>query len=142
MSTDVRVEIVIDKPRAAVAAFMFDPANDARWTSGVIAVNPLAPGRLTPGSRVERTVRFLGRRFSYLYEVIDARGDEFVELQVNDPFPMRVRYQLDDEGARTRASIRAQGEAGGFYKLAAPILDFMVRRSIARDLRQLKRCLG
>ena len=46
MSTDVRVEIVIDKPREAVAAFMFDPANDARWTSGVIAVNPLDPGRL------------------------------------------------------------------------------------------------
>ena len=50
---------------------MFDPANDAAWTSGVVTSRPLTEGRLRPGSRVERTTRFLGREFSYVYYVVD-----------------------------------------------------------------------
>jgi hypothetical protein len=141
MSTDVRVEVMIQRPRSQVAAFMFDPRNDARWTSGVVAVRPLDEGRLRAGSRVERTARFLGRQFSYLYEVVAAEGDAHVEMTVKEPFPMRIRYQLDELEGGTRASIRAEGDAGGFYKLAAPLLNLMVRRSIGKDLRQLKRCL-
>src|SRR4051812_31654209 len=75
LSTDVRVEIEIARPRAEVAAFMFEPRNDATWTSGVVAVRPLDEGRLRPGARVVRTAQFLGRRFDYQYEVAAAEGD-------------------------------------------------------------------
>jgi hypothetical protein len=138
MSTDVRVEVTIAKPPAVVAAFMFDPRNDATWTSGVVRVRPLDEGRLRNGSRVERTARFFGREFSYVYEVVDA-GEEFVEMKVDEPFPMRIRYQLDERDGGTRASIHARGDARGFYKLAAPLLNVMVRRSIRKDLDQLKK---
>src|SRR5262249_49916675 len=94
MATDVRVELPIARARADVAAYMFDPSNDAAWTTGVVAVNPLTPGRLHVGSRVERTVKFLGKRFSYTYEVVDARDDTLVEMTVTQPFPMHVRYEL------------------------------------------------
>src|SRR5687767_2311850 len=106
MGTDVRVEVEILRPRGDVAAYMFDPTHDAEWTTGVIAVNPLTPGRLHVGSRVERTVKFLGKKFGYQYEVVEA-GDDFVEMTVEQPFPMRVRYQLDGNGEATRASIHA-----------------------------------
>ncbi|HWU87874.1 MAG TPA: SRPBCC family protein [Kofleriaceae bacterium] len=143
MATDVLVELEIPRPRAAVAAYMFDPAHDARWTSGVIAVNPLTPGRLRTGSRVERTVKFLGKRFAYTYEVLDARDDAFVEMTVTQPFPMQIRYQLDDAGASaTRVGIHARGDASGFYRLMSPIMNRMVRRSIRRDLDNLARCLA
>jgi hypothetical protein len=32
MAVDVRPEVLVHRPRAEVAAFMFDPANDLRWT--------------------------------------------------------------------------------------------------------------
>ena len=123
MATDVRVELPITRARADVAAYMFDPANDAEWTSGVIAVNPLTPGRLRVGSRVERTVKFLGKRFAYTYEVVDAREDAFVEMTVTQPFPMHVRYELESIDAHsTRVAIHARGDArglavGGLFKL-------------------------
>jgi hypothetical protein len=143
MATDVRVELVIPRARAQVAAYMFDPRNDARWTTGVIAVNPLTPGRLRLGSRVERTVKFLGKRFSYTYEVVDAQDDSLVEMTVTQPFPMHVRYELEDEGpATTRAVIHARGDASGFYRLLAPIMNRMVRRNIRRDLEALAKALG
>jgi hypothetical protein len=87
---------------------------------------------------VERDVKFLGRRFSYRYEVVDA-GDDFVEMHVEQPFPMTVRYSLADEGTGTRAAIRARGDATGFFKVAAPLMAPLVRRNIARDLAGLKR---
>lgn len=141
MSTDVEVEVIIERPRAAVAAFKFDPQNDLKWTTGVVAVRPLGEGRLRKGSKVERTAKFLGRTFSYLYEVIDADDEHFVEMKVDQPFPMQIRYQLDELPQRTlatRASIHARGEAGGFYRLAAPLLNRMVRRNIGKDLALLK----
>jgi hypothetical protein len=135
---DVHVEIVIARPRAVVAAYMFDPANDAAWTTGVVECRPLVPGRLRPGSAVERLVRFAGRRFWYRYDVIAAEGDRFVEMNVEKPFPMRVRYELEDEGAGTRATIRASGDPGGFFRFAGPLLAPMVRRNIGKDLELLK----
>jgi hypothetical protein len=140
MSTDVRVETVIDRPRTEVAAYMFDPRHDAAWTTGVVACRPLTEGRLRTGSRVERTVSFLGRKFSYTYEVTGDDGDRFVEMLVTQPFPMHVRYELDDAGdQRTHVAIHAKGDATGFFRFAAPFMNGMVRKNIARDLAQLKR---
>lgn len=142
MATDVRVELRIARPRADVAAYMFDPSNDATWTSGVIGVNPLTPGRLRVGSRVERTVKFLGKRFSYTYEVVDARDDSLVEMVVTQPFPMHVRYELEPvDASTTNVAIHARGDASGFYKLMSPIMNRMVRRNIRRDLAGLEGAL-
>lgn len=142
MATDVRVELLIARPRADVAAYMFEPSNDAAWTSGVVAVNPLTSGRLRVGSRVERTVKFLGKRFSYTYEVVAARDDDFVEMTVTEPFPMHVRYELASADATsTNVAIHARGDASGFYKLLSPIMNRMVRRNIRRDLKGLESAL-
>ena len=141
MTTDVTVSTVIRRPRPDVAAYMFDPRNDAEWTTGVESVTPLTPGPLREGSKVERDVRFLGRRFGYTYEVTAAEPDQRVEMAVEVPFPMRIRYELVDEGADTRASIRARGEPRGFFRLFGPLLSPMVRRSIGRDLELLRRRL-
>lgn len=138
MSTDVRVEVVVDKPRAEVAAYMFDPTHDLEWTTGVVGVRPLTTGRLRRGSRVERTSKFLGRTFSYTYEVVDDDGDRFIEMRVEEPFPMHIRYELEDANGKTRTAIHAKGEAGGFYRIAAPLLNRMVRKNITRDLETLK----
>jgi hypothetical protein len=138
MSTDVQVEVVIRRSPAEVAAFMFDPQNDPSWTGGVVEVKPERAGRLQPGSKVERLSEFLGRRFAYRYDVVDMAEDRFVEMVVEQPFPMQIRYQLDPVPEGTRASIRARGDASGFYRLASPLLNWMVRRNIQRDLESLR----
>ncbi|MFC7616616.1 hypothetical protein ACFQV2_27305 [Actinokineospora soli] len=47
MSVDVRPTTLVRRPRAEVAAFMFDPANDLLWTGGITSSKPDRPGRLT-----------------------------------------------------------------------------------------------
>lgn len=136
--TDLRVEILIRRPRASVAAYMFDPRNDASWTTGVVECRPRQPGRLRPGARVERTVSFLGRRFAYEYEVTAVEDDQLVEMRVGQPFPMQIRYLLEDAGEGTLTAIEARGEGTGFFRLAAPVLDLMVRGNIRKDLELLR----
>jgi hypothetical protein len=61
---------------------------------------------------------------------------------VRSPFPMRVTYGHRNAGnSTTEVSVRVEGDAGRFYALAAPLLGLAVRRSITRDLRNLKRIL-
>ena len=139
MSIDVERQVLIKRARAEVAAYMFDPCNDAAWTTGVVESRPLTDGRLRPGSRVERTTKFLRRQFSYVYSVVAADDDRFVDIRVDKPFPMQVRYELEDAAADgTLARIRARGDAGRFFNLAAPLLGMMVGRSIGADLDALR----
>jgi hypothetical protein len=120
---------------------MFDPQNDAIWTTGIVDVRSLTDGRLRTGSKVERTSKFLARQFVYQYEVVDADGDRFVVMRVDEPFPMQIRYELEDSPDGTIARIHAKGDAGGFYRLAAPLLSRMARRSMTNDLEMLKEYL-
>src|SRR5687767_9434145 len=90
MSIDIRAEVVIKKPRAQVAAYMFDPRNEAVWTTGVVQSKPLTDGPMRAGTKVERISKFMGRQFPYVYEVTGADGESFVDIKVDNPFPMRI----------------------------------------------------
>lgn len=139
MSVDVRPEVVVRKPRAEVAAYMFDPANDLAWTGGITASRPDRPGPLVAGATVVRTAKFLGRTFDYGYVVTAHEPDRLIEMKVEKPFPMTVRYELADVAEGTNVAIRATGSPGGFFSVAEPLMRWQVRRSIAADLGRLKK---
>jgi hypothetical protein len=141
MSVDVRPVIVVRRPRAEVAAFMFDPANDTRWTGGITDSRPARPGPMTEGATVERDARFLGRTFTYGYVVTVHEPSRLVEMQVERPFPMTVRYELADHPDGTEVAIHASGSPGRFFGWATPLMSRMVRHNISGDLRRLRDCL-
>ena len=141
MSVDVRPSVRIHRPRREVAAFMFDPRNDLRWTGGITASTPSRPGPLTEGATVDRTARFLGRTFTYRYVVTRSEPDRLLQLRVDRPFPMVIRYELDDAAAATAVAIQATGSPGRFFGWATPVLRRQVRRSISADLERLRACL-
>ena len=139
---DVRSTTLIARPRAEVACFMFDPANDTEWTGGITASRPAQAGLLAIGSTVERDARFLGRAFTYRYIVTAHDPDRMVELTVDRPFPMTVRYQLEDRSTGTLVAIHAAGTPGRYFGWASPVMSRAVRKSISADLERLKRCLS
>jgi hypothetical protein len=141
MAVDVRPTVLVRRPRRDVAAFMFDPGNDLRWTGGITSSTPAQPGPLVEGATVERTARFLGRTFTYGYVVTRHEPDRLVELKVDRPFPMLVRYELEDAADGTRVAIHAAGSPGRFFGWATPLMTRQVRRSITGDLERLRACL-
>ena len=142
MSVDVTVEREIARERPTVAGFVMDPANDTRWIKALDSVRTLGDGPVGPGTRVERIASFLGRRIEYVNEIVElVPGERLVMRSVKAPFPMEVRYELDEAGDGTRMRIRATGDASGFYRVAGPLLGAAVRRGIERDLDELKKVL-
>ena len=142
MAIDIRPEVLIHRARPDVAAFMFDPANDLAWTGGITASTPAQPGPLHVDATVQRTARFLGRTFNYGYRVTAHEPDRIVEMQVDRPFPMIIRYELDDDqDGATRVAIHTTGAPGGFFGLAAPLMTRRVLSSITADLHRLRDCL-
>ncbi|NKE58586.1 ATPase [Lentzea sp. PSKA42] len=141
MPVDVRPEVLVRRPRSDVAAFMFDPANDLEWTGGITSSRPTRPGSLVEGATVERTARFLGREFVYGYVVTEHDQDRLVEMKVDRPFPMTVRYELADAPTGTLVAIHASGTPGGFFGWATPLMARQVRKSITADLERLRACL-
>ena len=142
MAVDVTVTASIDRPRDQVAAYLRDPANDTTWIGGIRSARLLTPRPVTVGSQVERVASFLGRRVQYVNEITQLTADRLAMRSVRSPFPMRVTYGHHDAGdSTTEVSVRVQGDAARFYALVAPLLGLAVRRSITRDLRNLKQIL-
>jgi uncharacterized membrane protein len=142
MPVDVTATGTIGRPREEVAAYLRDPANDTTWIGGLRSARLLTPPPVAVGSRVERVAGFLGRRVEYVNEITELDGERLVMRSVRSPFPMRItyRHRPATDGA-TEVVVRVEGDAGRFYGLLAPLLGVAVRRSIARDLRNLKRVL-
>jgi hypothetical protein len=141
MAVDVRPVVLIHRPRGDVAAFMFDPSNDLRWTGGITSSRPAQQGPLVQGATVARTAKFLGRTFDYGYVVTHHDPDRLVELKVDRPFPMLVRYELEDAPDGTLVAISATGEPGRFFRWATPPMERQVRKTITADLERLRTCL-
>jgi uncharacterized membrane protein len=142
MAVDVTATGTIDRPRDQVAAYLRDPANDTSWIGGLRSARLLTPRPVAVGSQVERVANFLGRRVEYVNEVTELTEERLAMRSLRSPFPMRVTYGHRHAGnGTTEVSVRVEGDAGRFYALLGPLLGLAVRRSIARDLRNLKRVM-
>ncbi|HEX6490959.1 MAG TPA: SRPBCC family protein [Gaiellaceae bacterium] len=142
MATDVQVEQRIGRPRAEVAAYVTDWRNDPTWIKALSDVRLLSEPPLRVGSRVERVANFRGRTIEYVNEVAALEPDSRLEMKaVDGPFPMSVVYEFADAGEGTLVRIHARGDATGFYRLVGPVLSRAVKRTIAADLKRLKKVL-
>ncbi|TQC41415.1 ATPase [Rhodococcus sp. WS4] len=142
-AVDVLTEIVIERPRHYVAAYVSDPGNSTQWYVNIKAVQWKTPKSAIPGSRVEFIAQFLGRTLTYTYEVTEWVPDErFVMWTAEGPFPMETTYAwADSADGNTRMTLRNRGEPSGFSRMTAPIVAMAMRRANTKDLARLKAIL-
>lgn len=134
--TDVSTEATISRPRDEVARYATDWRNDREWIGALTDVRLVQEEPL----QVARVASFLGKRIEYVNEVVEHEpGRRLVMRSVKAPFPMTVTYEFEDSGGGgTLMRIRTEGDASGFYRLAAPLLSRAVKRGVAGDLERLK----
>ena len=143
MAVDVVTEIVINRPRAQVAAYAGDPSNAPMWYVNIESIDWKTTPPIRVGSRMAFVAHFLGRRLAYTYEVIELVPEERLLLRTAEgPFPMETTYTWEPDGeTATRMTLRNRGKPTGFSKVGAPFMAAAMRRANRKDLAQLKALL-
>ena len=143
MAVDVVTETIIERSCADVAAYAGDPSNAPEWYANIASVRWQTEPPVAIGSRMDFVARFLGRKLSYTYEVVElVPGERLVMRTAQGPFPMETTYTWEPVGATaTRMTLRNRGEPAGFSKVTAPAMGAAMRRANEKDLAALKRLL-
>ena len=142
-TVDVSTSIVIERPRNQVAAYAANPDNAPAWYERIESVEWKTHLAFGLGAQVAFVARFLGRRLTYTYEVIDlVPGSRLVMRTSEGPFPMETTYTWESTAqGGTHMTLRNRGIPTGFSRVVAPFLTFAMRRANAQDLSRLKRLL-
>jgi uncharacterized protein YndB with AHSA1/START domain len=139
---DVETTIVIDRPRAEVAAYAADPSNAPEWYANIDTVRWETAPEVAVGALVEFVTRFLGRRLAYTYEIREyVPGERLVMSTAEGPFPMETTYTWSDADGGTRMTLRNRGEPSGFSRIAAPMLARAMCSANEKDLQRIKTIL-
>lgn len=138
----MRVEesVDINRPIAEVFSYTAEPQNLPEWTSLVQEVQKEGQGEIKEGDRFTAIAKFLGRSFETPFEVsVHQSPRRHSDKSVGGPFDQEYTYTFEETaGGGTRLTYVVEGEPGGFFKLAGPLLEAAGRRQFRADLGTLK----
>jgi len=136
------IKLVINRPIEEVFAFVSNSENLPRWRSTSLEVKKTSDGPLGVGSTFRGRFTFLGRQFDGNVVVTAHEPNRvYVSKMVEGPFPLETGYTLEPVENGTHVTFVAEGEPGGFFKLAEPLVVSMARRAYDTDLQNLKEML-
>ena len=135
---EIEETVTIEQPIERVWAFVMDEANDPLWQTTLTDVHRLTEGPMAVGTRVSESRRFLGRTIETVWEITECEPPHRSSIaSVKAPFAWQGTYTLEKTEEGTRFSMRLQGNPGGFFRIAEPLLERFVRREMAGNLGNL-----
>lgn len=140
----IRVEtsVEIDRSSDEVFDYISDFENNPEWQSGQVKARFTSEGPLRVGSTYDQVAKFLGREILSTFEVIEYEQNRMVKASTTSgSFPITFTRIVEPREGGAKVSAIVEGDAGGFFKLAEPLLARMVQRSIDSDYQNLKRIL-
>ena len=138
----IEINLVINRPVEEVFAFVSNSENLPRWRSTSLDIKKTSDGSLGVGSTFKGRFTFLGRQFDGNIVVTAHEPNRvYVSRMAEGPFPLETGYTLEPVEDGTHVSFVVEGEPGGFFKLAEPLVVSMAKRAYTTDLQNLKEML-
>lgn len=131
--------VVVERPPEEVFAYLTDPDNLPEWQASALEARQESPGAMTAGTRIREVRKFLGKRMETIVEVTAYEpGKQFSLKVVSGPVPFHVRQSFHPVEGGTKIDVVIEGEPGGFFRLAEPLVVRAVGRELANNLATLK----
>lgn len=140
----VKRSIVINHPLKETFAYVSEMDNFPDWTSAMVTVKKSSPGMMQPGTRMNCTTRFLGKKLDVVFVVVEYEPYRtFTIKSVAGAASCLFTYQFalwEDEG--TIVSQEAIFNLiEGVLNVTEPVIEDAVHRLLEYDLFTLKNML-
>lgn len=140
---NIDIVIVINRSVKEVWKSMTDPANAARWMSGLLEVGWISQGPWGIGTRFLKLQRFVGLRTHMVYDTIAYEPDRKLAYKTvsgtfSGPLSYEASITLVSIGSDTKLIYNGRGKLWGFFKLAEPIFTCWAKRRFEKDFSRLK----
>ena len=140
----IKVEhsVTINKPAADVFAYIVDPANTVKYDDELLESKLLTPGPIAVGSVITDKRKFIGREMDSELKVTAYEPNSRFALKVTKgPVPFEITYTLSAAGGGTQFNVKAEGEPGGFFKLAGGMVAKQLQASLEKTSAKIKKNL-
>ena len=138
----VNVAMTVNCSPEKVFAFISDFANNPKWQNGMQKCTITSPPPLGVGSTYDQEAKFLGRPILSSFKVIAYEPGRMVKATtVASSFPITFTRRVEPKGDGTLVTAVIEGDASGFFRMAEPLMRWIVNRSIQGDYARLKEVL-
>jgi carbon monoxide dehydrogenase subunit G len=136
------INLVINRPIEEVFGFISNAENLPLWRASALEIKRTSSEPFGIGSVFKARFSFLGRPFyGDLTIIAHEPPEKYGTKVVGGPFPLEARYTLAPAESGTQLTLVIEGEPGGFFKLAEPLVVSLAKRSYEADLNNLKEML-
>ena len=136
---NIECSVVINRPIEEVFSFMSNVENNPQWVSGVLETKLTSPGPMAAGSTGTDMRQFLGTRIESTWEVTEHEVNVKSGFRITSgPIPLQGTWTFEHVEGGTKVTFIAQGETGGFFRLAEPLVGRIARRQTENDHETLK----
>jgi len=136
---NIDLSILVEKPIKDVFAFIGNLDNMPKWNTTVMGVEQITPGDVGVGTKFKSVGKMLGRRIEGEMQVTAYEPDTKFGIQMNaGPALVNMTISFKTVGTGTEVSLNAQGNPGGLFKLAEPVMQGRVKSIMEENLTRLK----
>jgi hypothetical protein len=129
--------VVVDRPVEEVFAYATDVSKVPEWQTS--ALEARVDGPMQAGATGAIMRKFLGRRMESTVRFDEYEPPrKFAIESTSGPVQFHVHQTYESEGAGARINIVMEGEPGGFFKLAEPLVQRAIKREMEANFATLK----
>jgi len=133
------VAVTIKRPISDVFAVLSDFSNGSKWASSASEpAQKTSDGPIGVGSTWHEVGQVVGRKIETDFVFTEFEADRRIVYTMSKPFPMTVTVTFEPISGGTRVSETVEGEPGGFFKLAEPLLVKLSQRQFQNDFDNLR----
>ena len=136
---ELQNEVEMNRPVEQVWRLVGDPTQWHLWRDAMSApAVKIDNGSPSAGSEYDYRSAFMGREVEAIFKVIAYEPRRKITVTTDKPLPVRLSFHLEAVDEGTRVIQKTEGEVGGFFGLAEPLIKPLMKRQFQKDLEALK----
>jgi uncharacterized membrane protein len=135
----IETSVVINRPIDEVFAYINDVRNWPQWNSTLPEAEQTSEGPVAVGSTFRGVSQFLGQRMEWTSEVTEYEPNRKLKQKITSgPMWMEQSLTFEPVEGGTRFTMLGEGEFGGLFKLAQPVVNRRMKKESEANLAKLK----